>query len=79
MPFSPPRTFVRSINVTDAECKSFFDKNKARYATAVPESRKISYVAFTPDNLPGGKPQVTDADIQAYYNQHQDQYKVEGM
>ena len=67
----------KSINVTDAELQSFFDKNKARYATAVPETRKISYVAFTPDNLPGGKPQVTDADVQAYYNQHQDQYKVE--
>ena len=26
--------------------------------------------------MPGGKPQVTDADIQAYYNQHQDEYKV---
>ena len=36
----------------------------------------MQYVAFDASNLPGGKPQVTDAEVQAYYNQHQDQYQV---
>ena len=40
--------------------------------------RKIEYVSFDASNLAGGKPQVTDADVQAYYNQHQDQYQGEG-
>ncbi len=33
-------------------------------------------MSFDASNLPGGKPQVTDADVQAYYNAHQDQYQV---
>ncbi len=66
----------KTINPTDAELQDFFKKNAAKYATAIPETRKIEYVAFDASNLPGGKPAVSDADIQAYYTQHQDQYQV---
>jgi peptidyl-prolyl cis-trans isomerase D len=66
----------KTINPTEAQLQSFFKTNQARYATAIPETRKIQYVAFDASNLPGGKPQVTDAEIQAYYKQHQDQYAV---
>ena len=66
----------KSINPTDAQLQDFFKQNAARYATAIPETRKIQYVAFDPSNLPGGKPQVTDAEVQAYYNAHQEQYQV---
>lgn len=66
----------KTINPTDAELQAFFKANGARYATAVPETRKISYVSFDAGNLPGGKPQVTDADLQTYYNQHKEQYQV---
>src|SRR6202040_2134369 len=48
----------------------------ARDGTAVPETRKIQYVSFDTSNLPGGKPQISDADVLAYYNAHQDQYQV---
>jgi peptidyl-prolyl cis-trans isomerase D len=65
-----------SINPTDAELETYFKTNAAKYAQAVPEMRKIEYVSFDASNLPGGKPQVTDADVQAYYNQHRDQYQV---
>lgn len=68
---------TKDIAVTDSEVKNFWDKNQARYANAAPETRKFAYVVMTPDNLPGGRPQVTDADIQGYYNGHKDQYKVE--
>jgi peptidyl-prolyl cis-trans isomerase D len=64
------------INPTDAQLQDFFKANQARYASAVPETRKIDYLAFTADQIPGGKPTVTDADIQAYYNSHQAQYQV---
>ena len=67
---------VKTINPTDAELHKFFDDNKVRYAIAAPETRKIQYVAFDANNLPGGKPQVTDAEIQSYYDQHKDQYQV---
>ncbi|WP_158945577.1 peptidyl-prolyl cis-trans isomerase [Granulicella sp. S190] len=66
----------KTINPSDAELQAFFKTNAARYATAVPEARKIEYVSFDTSNLPGGKPQVSDADVQAYYNAHQDQYQV---
>ena len=71
-----PEDVRQQINPTDAQLHTFFDQNKARYATAIPESRKIQYVAFDASNLPGGKPQVSDADIQAYYTAHQAQYTV---
>src|SRR5271168_688904 len=66
----------KGINPSDADLQSFFKSNAARYASAMPETRKIQYVAFDASNLPGGKPQVTDAEIQAYYTAHQDQYQV---
>jgi peptidyl-prolyl cis-trans isomerase D len=66
----------KTVNPTDAELQEFFKQSAAKYATAAPETRKIEYVAFDASNLPGGKPQVSDADVQAYYNQHQDQFQV---
>ncbi len=67
----------KSLNPTDAELEAFFKTNAARYATAVPEARKLSYIAFDVSSLPGGRPQISDADIQSYYNQHLAEYKVE--
>ncbi|MEG9435261.1 peptidyl-prolyl cis-trans isomerase [Edaphobacter sp. HDX4] len=66
----------KTINPSDADLEKFFKDNQARYATAIPETRKIQYVSFDASNLPGGKPQVSDADIQTYYNQHQSQFQV---
>ena len=66
----------KTINPSDAELQKFFKSNASRYANAIPESRKISYIAFDANNLPGGKPAVTDAEVQQYYNQHQADYKV---
>lgn len=66
----------KTINPADADLEKFFKDNQARYATAIPETRKIQYVSFDASNLPGGKPQISDADVQAYYNQHQSQFQV---
>ena len=65
-----------TINPSDAELQGFFKANSARYATAIPETRKITFFSFDTSNLPGGQAQVTDADAQAYYNAHLDQYKT---
>ena len=67
----------KQINPTDAELEAFFKQNASRYANAVPEARKIQYIAFTDSNLPQGAPQVTDAEIQQYYNQHLKDYQVD--
>ena len=66
----------KGINPSDAELQAFFKNNATRYSNAIPESRKVQYVAFDSSNIPGGKPQIADADIQAYYNAHKDQYEV---
>jgi peptidyl-prolyl cis-trans isomerase D len=49
----------KGINPSDGDLAAFFQKNAARYASAVPEERKITYFAFTPNELPGGVPQPT--------------------
>jgi len=67
----------KTINPSDTQLQAFFKANQTRYATAIPETRKIQYVAFDASNLPGGKPQITDAEVQAYYKQHEDEYKVQ--
>jgi len=66
----------KSINPSDADLQAFFTKNADRYKNAVPEQRAISYFAFTADQLPGGVPQASQQEIQAYYNQHQQEYSV---
>ena len=66
----------KQINPTDAQLQQFFQQNATRYATAIPEQRKLEYVSFDASSLPGGRHAVTDAQIQAYYGAHQAQYAV---
>jgi peptidyl-prolyl cis-trans isomerase D len=66
----------KTINPSDSDLEAFFKKNAARYADAVPEQRKITYFAFNANQVPGGAPQPTQAQIQQYYNQHLSDYTV---
>ncbi len=66
----------KQINPSEADLEAFFKKNAARYATAVPEERTISYFAFTSNDMPGGVQQPTQQEIQAYYTAHQSEYSV---
>ena len=66
----------KTINPSDAELQQFFQANATRYATAVPEQRKIQFFAVDASNLPGGAPKPSDADVQAYYNAHQADYQL---
>jgi peptidyl-prolyl cis-trans isomerase D len=66
----------KTINPSDGDLESFFKKNMARYATAVPEERKITYFAFTPAQIPGGVQQPTQQQMQAYFAAHQSEYSV---
>jgi peptidyl-prolyl cis-trans isomerase D len=66
----------KTINPSDGELEAFFKKNAAHYATGVPEQRKLTYFAFTPNELPGGVPQPTQQEIQQYFNMHQSEYTV---
>jgi peptidyl-prolyl cis-trans isomerase D len=66
----------KGINPSDSDLEAFFKKNAPRYATAVPEERKVTYFAFTPNQLPGGVPQPTQQQIQQYFTAHQSEYSV---
>jgi peptidyl-prolyl cis-trans isomerase D len=66
----------KTINPSDSELQAFFTKNAARYATAVPEQRKITYFAFTPDQIPGGTPQATQQEIEQYFKAHASEYQI---
>jgi peptidyl-prolyl cis-trans isomerase D len=66
----------KTINPSDGDLEGFFKKNAARYATAVPEERKITYFAFTPEQLPGGAPQPSQQEIQQYFTLHQSEYTI---
>ena len=66
----------KGINATDAELEAFFKQNAVRYASAVPETRTITYFAFTPNDVPGGVQQPTQQEIQQYYNAHLSEYSV---
>ena len=68
---------AKTINPTDAELQSFFKSHSALYANAIPETRKLQYLVFTADNVPGGVKPPTDAEEQAYYNAHASDYKVD--
>jgi len=67
---------LKTINPSDGELEAFFKKNAVRYASAVPEERKITYFAFTPNGLPGGVPQPSQQEIQQYFAAHQSEYTV---
>jgi peptidyl-prolyl cis-trans isomerase D len=66
----------KTINPSDSDLEAFFKKNAAQYAQAVPEERKITYFAFTQEQVPGGVPQPTQQQIQQYYNDHLSEYQV---
>jgi len=66
----------KTINPSDSDLEAFFKRNAARYSSAVPEERKVAFFAFTPNDLPGGVPQPTQQEIQAYFTAHQDEYST---
>ncbi|MGA2348959.1 MAG: peptidylprolyl isomerase [Terracidiphilus sp.] len=66
----------KNINPSDSDLQSFFKKNAARYASAVPEQRAITYFAVSAGEIPGGVPQPTQQEIQQYYAAHQADYSA---
>lgn len=65
----------KQIHPSDAELKSFFERNKQTYVNSIPEQRKVSYILIDTSKL-SGQVQVTPGDLQRYYNEHMDEYRV---
>lgn len=69
-------TLRNQINPTDAQLETYFKQNASKYATAIPEARKIEYVSFTAAQLPTAPAPVTQSAIAQYYQQHLSNYQV---
>ena len=65
----------KQIRPTEAELKAFYDRNKQTYVNSIPEQRKVSYIYIDTSQL-ASQVQVTPEDLQRYYNDHMDEYRV---
>jgi peptidyl-prolyl cis-trans isomerase D len=66
---------LKGLHPTDPELKAFYDRNKATYNNSIPEKRKIKYVVIDSAKLQSAA-QVSPQKLQAYYDQHRDEYRV---
>jgi peptidyl-prolyl cis-trans isomerase D len=65
---------LKGLHPTDQELRAFYERNKATYNNSIPEKRQIKY-AIVETAKPAATP-VTDQDLQAYYDQHRDEYRL---
>jgi peptidyl-prolyl cis-trans isomerase D len=65
----------KSLHPSDLELKAFYDRNKATYNNSIPEKRKIKYVLIDTAKLQDQQ-QVSQQDLQKYYDQHRDEFRV---
>jgi peptidyl-prolyl cis-trans isomerase D len=66
---------LKSIHPADAELKAFYDRNKNSYVNSIPERRQLKYVVVDNARLLS-QSQVTQSELQRYYQDHRDQYLV---
>jgi peptidyl-prolyl cis-trans isomerase D len=65
----------KQIKPTDTELKAFYDQNKQQYVNSIPEKRKARYILIDTAKL-ADKVSVSQAQLQQYYSQHQDEYRI---
>ncbi len=64
---------LKGLHPTDEELKAYYDRNKASYANSIPEKRQIKYVVVESAKMSAT---VSQSDLQAYYDQHRDEYRA---
>ena len=62
------------VKVTEPEVKNYFETHKGVYQAGNSEKRKITYAVLPAEKIPGA--QINDADVQRYYSDHQDQFRL---
>jgi peptidyl-prolyl cis-trans isomerase D len=65
---------LKGLHPTDAELKAFYSRNQAAYNNSIPEKRQIKYAILDASKLPPTP--VTEQDLQAYYDQHREEYRL---
>ncbi len=66
---------LKGLHPADEELKAFYDRNKASYNNSIPEKRQIKYVVVDSSKIAAATT-VTDQDLQTYYAQHREEYRV---
>jgi len=66
---------LKSLHPAEAELKAYYDRNKNTYVNSIPEKRQLKYVVIDNAKLLS-QTQVTQHDLESYYDQHRDQYRV---
>ncbi|MGH9537274.1 MAG: peptidyl-prolyl cis-trans isomerase [Terriglobales bacterium] len=66
---------LKQIQPTEGELKAYYERNKATYNNSIPEKRKVRYVLVDTAKILAETP-VSREDLQAYYDQHRDDYRV---
>jgi peptidyl-prolyl cis-trans isomerase D len=70
-----PDTIRKGIHPTEVELKAFYERNKPAYNNAIPEKRKIRFAAIENAKVVA-QVKVSAQDLQSYYQQRQDDYRV---
>jgi peptidyl-prolyl cis-trans isomerase D len=66
---------IKSIHPAEAELKAFYERNKNSYVNSIPERRQLKYIVVDNARLLS-QTQVTQSELQSYYQDHRDQYLV---
>jgi peptidyl-prolyl cis-trans isomerase D len=66
---------LKTIHPTDIELKAFYEQNKRAYLNSIPEKRQLKYVVIDNAKLLA-QTQVTPQELQDYYDQHREEYRV---
>jgi peptidyl-prolyl cis-trans isomerase D len=68
-------SIVKELHPSEVELKAYYDRNKQQYNNSIPEKRKIGYVVVDTSKIAAGT-SVTLQDLQAYYAQHRDEFRL---
>jgi peptidyl-prolyl cis-trans isomerase D len=66
---------LKGLHPADQELKAYYERNKATYNNSIPEKRQIKYVLLDSAKI-AASTAVTPQDLQTYYDQHLDEYRV---
>jgi peptidyl-prolyl cis-trans isomerase D len=66
---------LKGIHPTEQELKAYYERNQANYNNSIPEKRKIKYALLDTAKIQA-QTQVSRAELQSYYDQNQDEFRV---
>jgi peptidyl-prolyl cis-trans isomerase D len=66
---------LKGLHPTEQELKAYYTRNQANYNNSIPEKRKIKYILLDAAKIQA-QTQVSRPDLQSYYDQNQDEYRV---